>query len=82
MFGNDQPLILQLLELPMAENLLKGLVLELEDCSFPLVVEIIATTNQEEAFMNADAAILVGAKPRLKGMERRDLLIDNGKIFK
>ena len=82
MFGNDQPLILQLLELPMAENLLKGLVLELEDCSFPLVVEIIATTNQEEAFMNADAAILVGAKPILKGMERRDLLIDNGKIFK
>ena len=82
MFGPYQRVILQLLELPFAENLLKGLVLELKDGAFPLVAEIIPTTNQEEAFKDADVAVLVGAKPRGPGMERKDLLTENAKIFK
>lgn len=73
---------MQLLELPVAENALKGLVMELNDGAFPLLSGIIATTNTEEAFKDADAAILVGAKPRGPGMERKDLLNENAKIFK
>lgn len=82
MFGPYQKVILQLLELPMAEGPLKGLCLELQDGAFPLVHEIIATTNTEEAFKDADVAVLVGAKPRGPGMERKDLLNENAKIFK
>lgn len=66
----------------MAEGPLKGLCLELQDGAFPLVHEIIATTNTEEAFKDADVAVLVGAKPRGPGMERKDLLNENAKIFK
>lgn len=82
MFGPYQKVILQLLELPMAEAPLQGLVMELKDCAFPLVAEIKPTTKLEEAFDQADVAILVGAKPRGPGMERKDLLNENAKIFK
>ena len=82
MFGPYQKVILQLLELPAAEGLLQGLVLELKDGAFPLVSQIIATTKVEEAFAQADVAVLVGAKPRGPGMERKDLLNENAKIFK
>lgn len=82
MFGPYQKVILQLLELPSAEGPLKGLCLELQDGAYPLLAEIRPTTNTEEAFADADAAILVGAKPRGPGMERKDLLNENAKIFK
>lgn len=83
MFGQDQKVILHLLELPqVADTLLKGLVMELKDCAFPLIAGIKPTTKMEEAFEDIDVAILVGAKPRGPGMERKDLLLDNGKIFK
>lgn len=68
--------------MPFAEGALKGLVLELQDGAFPLVDQIIATTDPEVAFKDADAAVLVGAKPRGPGMERSDLLNENAKIFK
>jgi len=70
------------LELPAAEGVLQGLVLELKDGAFPLVAGIVATTKVEEAFAQADVAVLVGAKPRGPGMERKDLLNENAKIFK
>jgi malate dehydrogenase len=82
MFGPYQKVILQLLELPMAEGPLQGLVMELKDCAFPLVADIKPTTKVEEAFDQADVAVLVGAKPRGPGMERKDLLNENAKIFK
>jgi malate dehydrogenase len=82
MFGPYQKVILQLLELPAAEGPLQGLVLELKDGAFPLVSQIIATTKVEEAFAKADVAVLVGAKPRGPGMERKDLLTANAQIFK
>ena len=82
MFGPYQKVILQLLELPAADATLQGLVLELKDGAFPLVHQIIATTKVEEAFAKADVAVLVGAKPRGPGMERKDLLNENAKIFK
>ena len=82
MFGPYQKVILQLLELPAAEKVLNGLVMELKDCAFPLVADIKPTTKVEEAFDQADVAILVGAKPRGPGMERKDLLNENAKIFK
>lgn len=82
MFGPYQKVILQLLELPSAEGPLQGLVLELKDCAFPLVADIKPTTKVEEAFDQADFAILVGARPRGPGMERKDLLNENAKIFK
>lgn len=70
------------MELPAAEGPLQGLVLELKDGAFPLVSQIIATTKVEEAFAKADVAVLVGAKPRGPGMERKDLLTANAQIFK
>jgi malate dehydrogenase len=70
------------LELPAAEGPLQGLVMELKDCAFPLVADIRPTTKVEEAFDQADVAILVGAKPRGPGMERKDLLTANAQIFK
>ena len=82
MFGPYQKVILQLLELPAAEGLLQGLTLELKDCAFPLLADIKPTTKVEEAFDQADVAVLVGAKPRGPGMERKDLLNENAKIFK
>lgn len=81
LFGAQQPVILQLLELPVAQGALSGVVMELNDCAFPLVQGIVATDNAEVAFQDADFAILVGAKPRGAGMERKDLLLENAKIF-
>lgn len=81
MFGPGQSLILQLIELPMAENMLNGHVLELQDGAYPLVDSIIATTDAEVGFKDADFAILVGARPRGPGMERSDLLQANASIF-
>eukprot|EP00347_Sterkiella_histriomuscorum_P019103 403342937 len=82
MFGPYQKVILQLLELPSAEGPLKGLCLELQDGAYPLVAEIRPSTDAMEAFKDADVAVLVGAKPRGPGMERKDLLNENAKIFK
>ena len=79
--GPDQPVILQLLETPMAQQALKGVVMELEDCAFPLLTDIVATERPEVAFANANLVIMVGARPRSKGMERRDLLAANAEIF-
>ncbi len=81
MLGKDQPVILQLLEIPQALDVLKGTVMELNDCAFPLLAGVIATSEPAEAFKDADVALFVGAKPRGPGMERADLLKDNGKIF-
>ncbi|MGH8311732.1 MAG: malate dehydrogenase [Gammaproteobacteria bacterium] len=81
LFGPGQPLILQLLELPVAQGALSGVVMELNDCAFPLVAGIVATDTADVAFKGADYAILVGAKPRGAGMERKDLLLENAKIF-
>lgn len=82
MFGPYQKVILQLLELPAAEKVLKGLVMELNDGAYPLVHEIIPSTDANIAFKDIDVAVLVGAKPRGPGMERGDLLAANAKIFK
>ena len=83
MLGRDQPVILQLLELPMegAQAALKGVMMELEDCAFPLLVGMVGTADPKVAFKDADYALLVGAKPRGPGMERKDLLLENAKIF-
>ncbi len=81
MLGKDQPVILQLLEIPQAQEALQGTVMELEDCAFPLVAGIVATDSAEEAFRDADYVLLVGAKPRGPGMERKDLLEANAAIF-
>jgi malate dehydrogenase len=81
LLGNDQPVILQLLDLPHAQDALKGVAMELEDCAFNLLQDIIITDNPRIAFKDADLAFLVGAKPRTKGMERRDLLSSNAEIF-
>lgn len=81
MLGKDQPVILQLLELPQAQNALKGVIMELEDCAFPLLAGTVATDDPNVAFKDADVCLLVGARPRSKGMERKDLLTENAKIF-
>jgi len=81
MLGPDQPVILQLLEIPPALDALSGVTMELNDCAFPLLHGIVATADAGEAFDAVDYALLVGAKPRGKGMERGDLIADNGKIF-
>jgi len=83
MFGADQPVILQLLEVPVekAMKALEGVAMELDDCAFPLLHGIVQTSKPEEAFGDANWSLLVGAKPRGPGMERADLLKDNGKIF-
>jgi len=83
MLGRDQPVILQLLELPIdgAQAALKGVMMELEDCAFPLLVGMVGTADPKVAFKDADYALLVGAKPRGPGMERKDLLLENAKIF-
>ncbi|MDX1556478.1 MAG: malate dehydrogenase, partial [Xanthomonadales bacterium] len=81
MLGPDQPVTLQLLEITPALGALEGVVMELKDCAFPLLSGVVATDNAEQAFEGADYALLVGAKPRGPGMERSDLLAENGKIF-
>ncbi|MBK7664851.1 MAG: malate dehydrogenase [Sterolibacteriaceae bacterium] len=83
MLGKDQPVILQMLELPMEkpQQALKGVMMELEDCAFPLLAGMVGTDKPEVAFKDADYVLLVGAKPRGPGMERKDLLMENAKIF-
>ena len=83
MLGNDQPVILQLLELPLdkAQAALKGVMMEMEDCAFPLLAGMAGTSDPRAAFRDADIAMLVGARPRGPGMERKDLLLENAKIF-
>ncbi|NGY06570.1 malate dehydrogenase [Solimonas terrae] len=81
MLGPDQPVILQLLDIPDALEKLKGTVMEVDDCAFPLVTETIASADPMEAFDGTDYALLVGARPRGPGMERKDLLEANAKIF-
>ncbi len=78
----NQNIRLQLLELPQAQNALKGVAMELEDCAFPFLENILLTDSPKEAFKDADLIFLVGAKPRSKGMERADLLSANALIFK
>ena len=81
MLGNDQPVILQLLEITPALGAVKGVVMELDDCAFPLVQDIVYTDNANVAFKDADYALLVGSRPRGPGMERKDLLEANAAIF-
>src|SRR5213080_4293846 len=83
MLGADQPIILQLLELPLdkAQAALKGVMMELEDCALPLLAGMTGTADPKVAFKDVDMAILVGARPRGPGMERKDLLLENAKIF-
>jgi malate dehydrogenase len=83
MLGRDQPVILQMLELPIdkAQAALKGVMMEIEDCAFPLVAGMVGTADPAVAFKDAEIAVLVGAKPRGPGMERKDLLLENAKIF-
>ena len=83
MLGKDQPVILQLLEIPdeKAQKALTGVMMELDDCAFPLLHSMIPASDPNVAFKDADVALLVGARPRGPGMERKDLLEANGKIF-
>ena len=81
MLGNDQPVILQLLEITPALDAVKGVVMELDDCAFPLLQEVVYTDNANVAFKDADYALLVGSRPRGPGMERKDLLEANAAIF-
>ena len=81
MLGNDQPIFLQLLDIPQLLPSLKGTVMELEDCAFPLLAGVVATDDPKTAFRDVGIAMLVGARPRGKGMERKDLLEANGAIF-
>src|SRR5436189_5102355 len=83
MLGKDQPVILQLLEIPddKAQKALKGVMMELDDCAFPLLQSMVAASDAKVAFKDVDVALLVGARPRGPGMERKDLLEANGKIF-
>ncbi|KDN13021.1 malate dehydrogenase [Snodgrassella communis] len=81
MLGKDTPVILQLLDLPQSQTAAQGVMMELQDCAFPLLVDMFATHDPEVAFKDADIAILVGARPRSKGMERSDLLQANAEIF-
>ncbi len=83
MLGKDQPVILQMLEIPdeKAQKALKGVMMELDDCAFPLLHGMVPSSDPMVAFKDADIALLVGARPRGPGMERKDLLDANGKIF-
>ena len=82
MLGENQPINLMLIDIEPAMNALNGVKFELEDCAFPLLNSITTTFNLNQGFEQCDYALLIGAKPRMKGMERKDLLKDNGKIFK
>ncbi|MBU02357.1 MAG: malate dehydrogenase [Halieaceae bacterium] len=81
MLGNDQPVILQLLDITSAMDALGGVKMELDDCAFPLLTDVICTDDPEVAFRDCDYALLVGARPRGPGMERKDLLEANAAIF-
>ena len=81
MFGQEQPVILRLLEIPQSMSSLNGVGMELEDCAFPLLHDIVLTDDPAIGFRETDYAILVGAKPRSKGMERKDLITENARIF-
>jgi malate dehydrogenase len=81
MLGDDQPVILQLLEVPQAVGALEGVRMELDDCAFPLLAGVVCTDDPDSAFGDADYGLLVGAMPRKEGMERADLLSANGAIF-
>src|SRR5687768_13657231 len=83
MLGADQPVILQMLEIPdeKAQKALKGVMMELDDCAFPLLHGMVAASDPMVAFKDVNVALLVGARPRGPGMERKDLLEANGKIF-
>ncbi len=81
MLGSDQPVILQLLEIPPAVPALHGVVMELDDCAFDTLAGVVATADADEAFRDAEYALLVGARPRGPGMERKDLLQANAQIF-
>jgi malate dehydrogenase len=82
LLGKDQPIILNLLDLPVAQKALNGVIMELNDCAFPLLAGIEPTDNPNVAFKDIDIGILVGSRPRGPGMERRDLLAANAEIFK
>jgi malate dehydrogenase len=83
MLGSDQPVILQMLEIPQdkAQKALRGVMMEMDDCAFPLLAGMVGTDDPRKAFQDADIALLVGARPRGPGMERKDLLMENAKIF-
>jgi malate dehydrogenase len=81
MFGPDQPVAVHLIEIPAGFEALKGVVMELDDCAFPLLKNVAATTDLDEGFRDVNWALLVGSVPRKAGMERKDLLGINGKIF-
>ncbi|MBI5919676.1 MAG: malate dehydrogenase [Nitrosomonadales bacterium] len=81
MLGREQPVILQLLDVPQAQQALRGVAMELEDCVFPMLQQVIVTDDPVIAFRDTEVALLVGARPRSKGMERKDLLEANGAIF-
>jgi len=81
MLGREQPIILQLLDLPQAQGMLRGVAMELEDCAFPLLQQVIITDDPKVAFRDTEVAMLIGSRPRSKGMERKDLIEANGAIF-
>ena len=81
MLGPDQPVILQLLEISPAMDALKGVVMELHDCAFPLLQDVVATDDPNVAYADSNFGLLVGAMPRKQGMLRKDLLEANSKIF-
>lgn len=81
MLGKDQPVVLQLLDIPAARQFFDGLVMELQDCAFPLLTDIVTTDDPRIAFKDVDIALLIGALPRGENMERKDLLTANGPIF-
>src|SRR5215216_6108583 len=81
MFGPDQPVVLHLIEIEPALGALQGVVMELQDCAFPLLKGIVPTASLDEGFRGVNWALLVGSVPRKQGMERKDLLGINGKIF-
>ena len=83
LFGSEQPVVLQLLEVPVEKPMqaLRGVAMELEDCAFPLLQGVVVTSDPKEAFREANWCLLVGAKPRGPGMERNDLIRENGPIF-
>ena len=81
MLGREQPVILQLLDIPAAQQALRGVAMELEDCAFPNLQQVICSDDPRVAFRDAEVVLMVGARPRSKGMERKDLLEANGAIF-
>lgn len=81
MLGKDQPVILQLVDIPQAMKAVDGVIMELEDCAFPLLAGVVAADDPNVGFKDVDVALLVGARPRSKGMERKDFLAANGAIF-